>query len=154
MTKREAFASLLAGVLFSATVSAASAADAPPPQAAPAAEPLPDASLLFSPAEVVAIRRALNHTATAADEQASVVVTTVPNIHVSAIADLGDGHWTVWANGWRITPGHQPPGFQVVSVHDDEVDLIVDDGPGVRVRLHPSQTWRAAYHDVVEGIVR
>jgi len=76
----------------------------------------------------------------------------IPNIYVSAVADFGDGHWTVWANGYRIGPGRQAPGFQVVAVQDDQVDIVVQADPPAHIVLRPHQTWMAQSNGVVEGI--
>jgi len=125
-------------------------------------------SLMFSPADVAAIEKAQatalqpvgTATAEPVGEQAPEAESeappppkpTVPNVYVSAIVDLGDGQWTVWANGYRITPGRQPPGFTVLAVADDAVDIAVTGEQPARFRLHPFQTWRSRQGDIVEGI--
>jgi len=77
----------------------------------------------------------------------------VPNIYVSALAYYGEGQWTVWANGYRIVPGKQAPNFSVVSVNEDRAEIAVGGTKPARFMLHPYQTWRARYNDIVEGIV-
>lgn len=77
----------------------------------------------------------------------------LPNIYVSAVADYGSGRWTVWANGLRIAPGREAPGFKIVAVRDDRVEIMVDGDPPERVVLRPHQTWLSASDDIVEGII-
>jgi hypothetical protein len=77
----------------------------------------------------------------------------LPNIYVSAVADYGSGRWTVWANGLRIAPGRKAPGFRIVAVRDDRVEILVDGDPPERVVLRPHQTWLSASDDIVEGII-
>ena len=77
----------------------------------------------------------------------------LPNIYVSAVADYGSGGWTVWANGLRIAPGRKAPGFRIVAVRDDRVEIMVDGDPPERVVLRPHQTWLSASDDIVEGII-
>lgn len=77
----------------------------------------------------------------------------LPNIYVSAVADYGSGHWTVWANGLRIAPGHKAPGFQIVAVRDDRVEILVEGDPQERIVLRPHQTWLSESNDIVEGLI-
>jgi hypothetical protein len=81
------------------------------------------------------------------------LMSRLPNVYVSAVVDVGDGRWTVWANGYRITPGHQPPRFNVLSVADGTVEIAVPGDDPARFRLHANQTWRSRQRDIVEGIV-
>lgn len=121
-------------------------------------------SLIFTEQEVIAIEKAVN----AFDKAQGVIGTpdneasgsggteelpavTQPNVSVSAVMDFGNGDWTVWANGYRIRPGHQAPGFTVVAVKDDLVDIVIPGDQEARVRLKSNQTWRARHRDVVEG---
>ena len=120
-------------------------------------------SLIFTDSEMSAVEKALaaydkisgvsganeSETSGAPDE---IPATNQPNVTVSAVMDLGDGNWTVWANGYRIRPGHQAPGFTVVGVKNDMVDIVVPGEQEARLRLKPNQTWRARHHDVVEGL--
>ncbi len=77
----------------------------------------------------------------------------LPNVYVSAILDFGDGNWTVWANGLRVTPDHQSPLFRVSSVRNNAAEIVVPGEDGGRFVLQPYQTWRSRQKDVVEGIV-
>ena len=121
-------------------------------------------SLIFTEQEVIAIEKAVN----AFDKAQGVVgipdnessggggteelpAVTQPNVSVSGVMDFGNGDWTVWANGYRIRPGHQAPGFTVVAVKDDVVDIVVPGDQEARIRLKSNQTWRARHRDVVEG---
>jgi len=113
-------------------------------------------SLLFSPAESESIARALtdfermNVTGQSVEEAAPL---TVPNIYVSAIVDFGDGQWTVWANGYRISPNHQTPQFTVTSVQNDSAEIQISGEKPEKILLRPYQTWMARSHSIVEGIV-
>ncbi len=112
-------------------------------------------SLLFTPAESAAIGKALSEVGRpqlAAPTSTEPNRPVIPNIYLSAIAEFGPGHWTVWANGYRIAPGHQPPGFEIVAVHDDRVDIAVASDPPARFSLQPHQTWLSRSNSVVEGI--
>jgi hypothetical protein len=114
-------------------------------------------SLLFGPDEVAAVRRALAAQNSTAVPEASTVPeemkATVSNIFVSGLVNSGDGQWTVWANGYRISSDHQPPSFRVVSVKENDVEIVTGGEQPVRFHLRPYQTWRAAQHDIVDGIV-
>ena len=127
-------------------------------RSANAQQPAP--SLMFTPAEVAAMLKALTPSTetgeASPDAQAAepgTVAPRVPNVFVSAVADFGDGQWTVWANGYRIAPDRQPPGFHVVSVQDNMVEIVVSGEQAAHFRLRPYQTWRAGHPDIVEGIV-
>jgi hypothetical protein len=131
----------------------------------PPAAPIP--SLMFTDVQVKQIQRAIaaheaqianvnnagneNIAADAAD--AVGPGGEMPNIYVSAVLDLGGGRWTVWANGLRITPTHQPPLFSVAAVSGDSVEIVVPGDSGGRFRLRPFQTWVSSKRDVVDGIV-
>lgn len=137
-------------------------AEEPQAGAVPAARESPSGgrTLLFSADEAAAIRRALAGQVAAESpvqpeqgEASGTVRPTASNIFVSGLVDLGDGQWTVWANGYRISPEHQAPGFRVVSVRKDEVEIVVDGESPARFHLHPYQTWRVGQRDIVEGIV-
>lgn len=115
-------------------------------------------SLLFNAEEVASIRRALTNQSEGgpATETGKALIGErggETNIFVSALVDLGNGQWTVWANGYRISPDHQAPGFRVVSVKQNDVEIVTQGSDPVRFHLRPFQTWRAARHDIVEGIV-
>ncbi|HIJ38901.1 MAG TPA: hypothetical protein HPP80_08405 [Rhodospirillaceae bacterium] len=120
-------------------------------------------SLLFTPDEVAAIERAMGGSDkgnAAAEEQTGTGEAeekksgAQPNIYVSAVMEIGKDDWTVWANGYRIKADHQPPGFQVVGVRNNVVDIVVQQGDQTyKLKLQPFQTWRSAHHDVIEGIV-
>lgn len=120
-------------------------------------------SLIFSDIEMSAVEKALSaydkisgnsgpsesETPGGPDEMPP---TSQPNVTVSAVMDFGDGNWTVWANGYRIRPGHQAPGFTVVGVKNDVVDIVVPGEQETRLRLKANQTWRARHRDVIEGL--
>jgi hypothetical protein len=119
-------------------------------------------SLLFTDLEVTAIEAARQGLANGAPEAsasppgapgeiASPSKPHMPNVHVSAVLDLGAGRWTVWANGYRITPDRQPPQFKILSVAGNSVEIAVAGDNPARVRLHANQTWRVRQRDIVEG---
>lgn len=142
------------------------AADAQP--AADAAKsPKPPYPLLFLwPEESAAIDQAISERdhppatevrakAQAQEEAAAAAYNSgphLPNVYVSAILDFGDGDWTVWANGLRVTPAQQSPLFHIVAVRGNAVDIVVPGAEGGRFVLQPFQTWRSRQKDVVEGI--
>ncbi len=151
-----------AGVGMAAWLMIASPATAAEPEAHQPSPPQTSRSLMFSDAEVDAVAKALaalekvRETGIAAEaDQAPAEQpqkSRVPNIYVSAILDLGDGNWTVWANGYRINARQQAPEFKVVAVKDNLAEIVVDGDQPARFRLHADQTWRSAHHDIVEGI--
>ncbi|HIJ63640.1 MAG TPA: hypothetical protein HPQ04_13175 [Rhodospirillaceae bacterium] len=122
-------------------------------------------SLLFTEGEVGAIEKGqtifdrLNGNPSAADSEApsaagteETPLSTQPNVTVSAVMDFGNGDWTVWANGYRIRPGHQAPGFTVIAVRHDVVDILVPGEQEAHLRLKANQTWRSRHRDIVEGL--
>ena len=122
-----------------------------------AADVAPGKSLLFSADEAAALSKAVAEYERAetpgqkAEENAAPPPAT-PNIFVTAIADYGDGQWTVWANGYKISPNRQPPDFTVVDVKADQVEIAVQGEQPTRFTLHSYQTWMSRSKDVVEGI--
>jgi len=117
----------------------------------------PSKSLLFSPEDAAAIAKAIAdyerlETTGQKSEDTNVPPPSVPNIYVTGIADYGDGLWTVWANGYRISPNRQPPGFKVVGVTADRAEISVAGEQPVLLKLRVAQTWRARSKDIVEGI--
>jgi len=114
-------------------------------------------SILFNDTEEIALKKAIldfeRMKVTGSSVEEAVAVADVPNVYVSALANYGEGQWTVWANGYRVTPGHQPAGFTVLSVSDDQAEIAVGGGKPAHFMLHPYQTWRARTRDVVEGIL-
>jgi len=129
-------------------------AQTPPADTAPGKR----SSLLFTAGEQAAILKALSEVGrqapAASQTEPAEEETSFPNIYVSAVAQFGPGQWTVWANGYRIVPGRQAPGFQVLAVHDDgRVEIIVPGDPPARFTLQPHQTWMAQSESIVEGIV-
>ena len=126
----------------------------------------PYPSLFLWPDEVAAINHAIEdrdhppagEIAAKAHEEAQKAAATdaskphLPNVYVSAILDFGDGNWTVWANGLRVTPNSQSPLFHIVAVRGNSVDIMVPGDGGGRFVLQPYQTWRSRQKDVVEGI--
>lgn len=146
----------------SASPPAASAAAVPAKPASGAPQPTP--SMMFTASQVKSILKAIaDHEhppaveaaapAKAAEAAEAAAAPRVPNVYVSAVVDFGGGEWTVWANGQRVTPGHQAAAFQVLAVRGNSVDIEVPGEGGGRFRLEPYQTWRARDHSVVEGIV-
>lgn len=132
-----------------------------------AAKPkVPYPSLFFWPDETASLAKAVEDhdhppaselaaKALAMAEQRAVLEETrprLPNVYVSAILDFGNGDWTVWANGLRVTPTSQSPLFRVVAVRGNSVDIVVPGNDGGRFMLQPYQTWRSRQKDVVEGI--
>jgi hypothetical protein len=130
---------------------------------AAAQQPAPqqvEPSLMFTPDEVNAIRKALvpqpveeaSQGGGGTDATAAKGKAKSPNIYVSAILDLGEGQWTVWANGQRITQDRQLPQFRILSVKQNAVEIVLPVDPPTKFSLHPYQTWRVDHHDIVEGI--
>ena len=155
---------LLSGVARAAdTPSPAAPASTPPAEPKAPAASAPVSSIMLWPADLAAIQKAINdheHPPAAEIEALAHAAAAVeslrprkPNIYVSAVLDFGDGHWTVWANGLRITPNRQSPLFRIVGVHGDAVDIFVPGEGGGRFVLRPYQTWLSRRQDVVEGIV-
>lgn len=113
-------------------------------------------SLLFNAGEAEAVRRAwadferMNLTGKPVEEGPAPQGS---NIYVSGIVDFGEGHWTVWANGYRISPTRQAPLFTVLAVKDDFAEIQVPGDKPERILLRPYQTWLVRSHNVVEGIV-
>jgi len=117
----------------------------------------PSKSLLFSPEEAAEVSKAIadyERLETTGQKSEDIVAPppSVPNIYVTAIADYGDGLWTVWANGYRISPNRQPPGFTVTGVSQDRAEISVPGEQPIRLSLRVAQTWRARSKDIVEGI--
>ena len=112
-------------------------------------------SLLFNPSETAAVARALadfermNVTGQTVEETPA---SHVPNVYVSAIVDFGEGRWTVWANGYRISPNHQTPLFTIVSVSGDAAEIELSGEKHERIQLRPYQTWLSRSNNIVEGI--
>ena len=153
-------AALTIAVLLTLLPWPAAAQEAPPVARKP--------SLLFTDAEMIAVEKGLaafdrlsgNASSAAADSETTpgaagpeeLPVSTQSNVTVSAVMDFGNGDWTVWANGYRIRPGHQAPGFTVVAVRHDVVDILVPGEQEAHLRLKANQTWRARHRDIVEGL--
>jgi len=113
-------------------------------------------SILFNDADEFALKRAIldyeRMRVTGSSVEEAVATPDSPNIFVSALAYYGEGQWTVWANGYRVTPGHQAPGFTVVAVSEETAEIAVGGGKPAHFALRPYQTWRSRTNDVVEGI--
>ena len=126
---------------------------------AQAEDKAPLKSLLFDPAEVATLTKAIADYERSKIAGAPVIEDkeapppSVPNIYLSGMAYFGQGQWTVWANGYRIAPNRQAPNFTVVAVNDSEVEIAVGGSDPARFKLRPYQTWRSRSRDVVEGIV-
>ncbi len=132
-----------------------------------AAPKIPFPALFFWPDETASIAKAIEEhdhppaselaakaQALAAEQAAmDILRPRLPNVYVSAILDFGNGDWTVWANGLRVTPNSQSPLFRIVAVRGNSVDIVVPGDDGGRFVLQPYQTWRSRQKDVVEGIV-
>lgn len=116
-------------------------------------------SLLFYEGDAHALSQAIRDfdrmrvTGAVVEEKQAEAPPDVPNIFVSALAYYGEGDWTVWANGYRVTPTRQPPQFSVIAVNADKAEIAVGGSKPARFFLRPSQTWRSRTNDVVEGIV-
>jgi hypothetical protein len=149
--------SLGAALLLSGLAAIAGQAQTPAPDAAP--PHTRRTSLLFDTAEAESMQKALSEVgkprAPVAPDPADQADTApaIPNVYLSAVAQFGPGQWTVWVNGYRIVPGRQAPGFQVLSVRDDQVEIAVTGDPPARFVLRPNQTWLAQSDAIVEGIV-
>ena len=124
--------------------------------------PPPPRTAMFTSAEVAQILSAISDaskphsnlaTSAVSGDTIEPIKPIIPNIYLSAVADYGAGHWTVWANGQRIMPGRQTPGFQIVAVRDDRVDILVEGDTPAHITLRPHQTWLSVSKDVVEGII-
>jgi hypothetical protein len=144
MARASAFC--LAAAMFAVAAAASAQEDKPPFD-----------SILFSDDEAIAVKKAIldfeRMKVTGSTVEEVTAVSEVPNIFVSAVADYGEGKWTVWANGYRVTPQRQPTGFTVVSVSGESAEILVGGSSPAHVTLRPYQTWRARTNDVVEGII-
>ncbi len=164
---------LAVAVVLPRPAPAQSPASAPVPTSPAPAGPTQDASygtndsVMFSDSEFFAIKKAIadhDHPIVKQHEEIAAQATAekeesieaarrkVPNVYLSAVMDFGGGDWTVWANGLRVTPDHQPALFQVVGVRGNAVDFVVPGDGGDKFELQPYQTWRSQQRDVVEGI--
>jgi hypothetical protein len=113
--------------------------------------------MMFSPEEVATIRRALGllpseKTAIVGPINVIAPPREIPkNIHLSAVADLGGGQWTVWINGIRITPDRQSADFEVIGVNAGGVDIRILGESPMKIRLYPNQTWHGDGAIITEG---
>ncbi|MBF0168176.1 MAG: hypothetical protein HQL45_11155 [Alphaproteobacteria bacterium] len=81
-----------------------------------------------------------------------------PNIVLSALIYTSATDWSAWINGLRYGPGSVQSGIRSVRATPRWVELDVDtlagdvEGPTVRVRLSPNQTYLSKEDRVVDGI--
>ncbi len=77
-----------------------------------------------------------------------------PNIYLSALVYSSSSDWSAWINGIRFRPGTVQGGIRPVKATARWIELDVDtnEGPTVRVRLAPNQTYLSKDDRVVDGI--
>lgn len=165
---------LAAVLLMSAAVYAQDATVAAPADAAtapatatadPNAAPTPvlmsdptsafEQSLLFTPAEIVALRRASEGsvvgTAVINANQQATVIPPRRLIALSGVYLRRPGDWIVWINGKKMTPKDLLPEVMDISVQRDRVHLKWFDiglNNVISITLRPHQTY-----DIVTGVL-
>lgn len=136
---------------------AMNAATAPP--AVAAAPPLDvtapfTQSLLFSPAEIVALRRAAEGTVMGTAVLSADTAVEVPLRRVIALSGVylrKPGDWVVWINGKKMTPKDMLPEVMNIQVKRDRVHLKWFDiglNNVISITLRPHQTY-----DIVTGVL-
>ncbi len=111
-------------------------------------------SFLFSPAEVVALRRAASGQVTGTAVLNAGSVTQVPVRRIISLAGVvyrSDHDWIVWINGKKMTPKDILPEIVDIRVANDRVHLKWFDiglNNVISITLRPHQTY-----DIVTGIL-
>lgn len=111
-------------------------------------------SFLFTPAEIVAIRRAAEGTVMGSAVLGADSVTSIPVRRVIALSGIvlrAPGDWIVWLNGKKMTPKDLLPEVMDISVQRDRVHLKwFDIGLNniISITLRPHQTY-----DIVTGVL-
>ena len=173
---------VLAALLAAAVIVQAARAQEPAPPAAAEPEPAaPDPvaryleryrqlppSLMFTEDEATRIREAMAKRPASSGHESAAATADEPvpdqdkdkpppkldtNLTLSGIMFFGANDWTVWINGIPHHPDTKPPGFDIVAVTPDHVDLAVPWGIQGKqaVRMEPNQTFVATLGQVVEG---
>jgi hypothetical protein len=121
----------------------------------PPLRPLPP-SLFFTPDEAARLEAILwgKKDKVASHEVAPVAPEARPNVYLSALVYQGENDWSAWINGVKFRPGGAAKGIRVVKATERWVEMDVDtaDGPTVRVRLKPNQTYLSAKDKIVDGV--
>lgn len=143
-----------------AAVAAVGATDAAPADPAAASPPVVDLntpfvqSFLFTPAELVALRRAAEGAVVGAAVLGADNTTYIPPRRVISVAGIflrAPGDWIVWLNGKKMTPKDLLPEVMDISVQRDRVHLKwFDIGLNniISITLRPHQTY-----DIVTGVL-
>lgn len=111
-------------------------------------------SLLFSPAEIVALRRAAQGGSVGTAVLNADSVTVVPEKRVISLAGVvyrAPGDWIVWLNGKKMTPKDILPEVVEIKVSQDRVHLKWFDiglNNVISITLRPHQTY-----DIVTGVL-
>ena len=132
---------------------AAAAAEAAAQKAAAEKAPF-RGSLLFSGAEVQALREAVEgrQSNTAFLEADTVELIPIDRkIKLSGIYYKNDATWIIWMNGYKLWPGYLLPEIHGINVKKDRIDLRWYDiglNDVIEVTLRPNQIY-----DIVTGIV-
>ncbi|MDD9901656.1 MAG: hypothetical protein OXT65_11805 [Alphaproteobacteria bacterium] len=111
-------------------------------------------SLLFTPAEIALIQRALTGTVGGTEILNDTTGEAIPTrriIKVAGVVYRSDADWIVWINGHKIMPGKLLPQIVDIRVQKDMVDLKwFDRGINgvIDISLRPHQTY-----DIVTGVL-
>ena len=148
----------------SATPSATPSAASPP--ASPAAKPEEpvapvirydrfNESLLFSPLEILLIRKFLEDggsvNADSFNVQEAPYIPPIRRIILSGIVYRGPEDWIVWLNNEKLTPGNLLPEVVSMQVKQDRIDLEWYDiglNDVIKINLRPHQIY-----DIVTGVL-
>ncbi len=111
-------------------------------------------SLLFSPAEIVALRRAAQGGSVGTAVLNADSTTVIPEKRVISLAGVvyrAPGDWIVWLNGKKMTPKDILPEVVEIKVSQDRVHLKWFDiglNNVISITLRPHQTY-----DIVTGVL-
>lgn len=151
ITRKTIFALLCLAVLASPAV----AADTPAPVAAPAPDAPFTRSLLFSPAEVTLVERALAGTVTGTSMlDAGKTPQNIPQRRIISLSGLvwrSDADWIIWLNGKKVTAKTLLPEIVDIKVGREDVTLKWFDigiNGVISITLRPHQTY-----DIVTGVL-
>lgn len=112
-------------------------------------------SFLFTPAELMAIRKAMEGTVAGTAILSADQATVIPErrvISVSGVVWRGYGDWVVWLNGQKVTPKNLLPEIVDIQVNDNSkvhlkwFDIGLNDVISITIRPH--QTY-----DIVTGVM-
>lgn len=142
-------AAAVAAAVASGATDAATTAAPPVDLNAPFAQ-----SFLFTPAELVALRRASEGAVVGAAVLGADNTTYIPPRRLISVAGIflrAPGDWIVWLNGKKMTPKDLLPEVMDISVQRDRVHLKwFDIGLNniISITLRPHQTY-----DIVTGVL-